>query len=694
EGPGPRDRVLVDDVAKGSRTVTVDRAEAIGQLAIRQTSAGAVNAVVLRAPLRIDGSNTPLSVAGRGATLRAQGAPLRLTADSFNDLALDGDCAFVGDGRVAAFFIDRGGDGYRSAPEVTFAGPGKGATAQATLAVATVRITRIGKGYTEKPTVAFSSPETAGGRTAVGEVHIDKNGALQGVHLSDAGSGYLSAPSVTFTGGGGIGAGADALCRIDAITVLSPGQGYTVPPAVSLVGGGGAGAQARAFLQVTSLRFDAAEGSCGLTNKGTLAQDGALLLFDWMAPKHNNGRDRSFHNEGTWTLNHSAIVYHSSVGRGLWMGQACSNSGRMTLNGGSSLAFYTFANTGTLELGPGSSLGGPAYAGGDLELHNGAKGVIRVKGGSAARPTTFGDAAASNTGKRLLANGAPDAPATLEIGDGKDGAALEVLGGQVLVESAAGSRLAIRPGATLALLTNDNGSANNFTNREVRLVNHGACELGGTVRYQGNHAGAIALDNDGTLTLSGEAVFERLLDSRGSGTPMRTAFLFNRAAGVLTGDGTLTYRNATLAKEAATLDVVLAGNIRPNGAGADQAILRFVDANVTFGGVPTPAEAKPIASEGGATLTVRIVRAADAKGGSDQFIVAASPDGGATAALTLGADNCLDVRVASGVKPRGVYTVVSAPALTGTFARLRHEGKEQVPFTVRYTPTAVEVVFP
>ena len=67
-----------------------------------------------------------------------------------------------------------------------------------------------------------------------------ESGALKG------GSGYTSAPTVSFSGGGGSGAAATATISGGAVTgasITNAGSGYTSPPTVSLSGGGGSGAE-------------------------------------------------------------------------------------------------------------------------------------------------------------------------------------------------------------------------------------------------------------------------------------------------------------------------------------------------------------------------------------------------------------------------------------------------------------------
>ena len=73
------------------------------------------------------------------------------------------------------------------------------------------------------------------------------------ITLTAGGSGYTSAPSVSFGGGGGSGATATAFITNGAVIGFrmgSLGSGYTSAPTVALSGGGGSGAAATAFVGV------------------------------------------------------------------------------------------------------------------------------------------------------------------------------------------------------------------------------------------------------------------------------------------------------------------------------------------------------------------------------------------------------------------------------------------------------------
>lgn len=76
-------------------------------------------------------------------------------------------------------------------------------------------------------------------------------GYVYSVTVTDGGSGYASAPTVGFTGGGGTGAVATATVTdgaVTSVTVTTSGSSYTSAPTVSFTGGGGADATATATI--------------------------------------------------------------------------------------------------------------------------------------------------------------------------------------------------------------------------------------------------------------------------------------------------------------------------------------------------------------------------------------------------------------------------------------------------------------
>lgn len=89
-----------------------------------------------------------------------------------------------------------------------------------TKVVDAISVTAGGTGYTSAPTVGF----TGGGGSGAAATATIANGKVISVTVTNAGSGYTSVPTVTFTGGAGSGAAATALilaAALDAITTTT-----------------------------------------------------------------------------------------------------------------------------------------------------------------------------------------------------------------------------------------------------------------------------------------------------------------------------------------------------------------------------------------------------------------------------------------------------------------------------------------
>jgi hypothetical protein len=103
-------------------------------------------------------------------------------------------------------------------------------------------------------------------------------GEVTAVNVTNAGSGYTSAPAVTLTGGAGSGATAVASLSpfgVGSATVTAGGTGYTAAPTVSISGGGGSGATATATVSagaVTAITIT--DAGTGYTSQPTISFDG------------------------------------------------------------------------------------------------------------------------------------------------------------------------------------------------------------------------------------------------------------------------------------------------------------------------------------------------------------------------------------------------------------------------------------
>lgn len=115
-----------------------------------------------------------------------------------------------------------------------------GYTSQPTSGVASIALSNNGSGYTSAPTVAF----TGGGGSGAEAEAVLSNGIA--IAITDAGDDYTTAPTIVIAPppAGGVQAVATvtvASGSITAVTVSNPGFGYTEPPAITLSGGGGTG---------------------------------------------------------------------------------------------------------------------------------------------------------------------------------------------------------------------------------------------------------------------------------------------------------------------------------------------------------------------------------------------------------------------------------------------------------------------
>lgn len=182
----------------------------------------------------------------------------KVRRDQLAAVAVDTEMGGVWQIRVTA-----GGTGY--AAETTTVsitgGSGSGATAQAIVmdgVVVWIKIVTEGSSYSSAfssaPTVTITDTGSGTGATATAVIQ-DSTKSLASVTVTNAGSGYTSAPSVTFSVSGGSGATATAVLSgstVGSIVVTNAGSGYTSAPTVTIAGGGGLGATATSSLTTST----------------------------------------------------------------------------------------------------------------------------------------------------------------------------------------------------------------------------------------------------------------------------------------------------------------------------------------------------------------------------------------------------------------------------------------------------------
>ena len=137
---------------------------------------------------------------------------------------------------------------------------GTARTATATAGISSGSISEIflnndGSGYRSAPTITFSSPPvgfiTA---TAVGiTTRVANVQSLLRIELTNAGSGYVTPPTITISGGSGTGAAATCsiggtLFSVSSLTINDPGTGYGSAPTVTFVRPDSLGATATATI--------------------------------------------------------------------------------------------------------------------------------------------------------------------------------------------------------------------------------------------------------------------------------------------------------------------------------------------------------------------------------------------------------------------------------------------------------------
>jgi len=115
--------------------------------------------------------------------------------------------------------------------------------------------------------------------------HIDVISTVDSVTITAGGSGYTSVPTVTFSGGGGLGATGTAVLTsqaVTSITITAIGSDYTSAPTVAFSGGAGTGAAGTAVLATggTNYRSNVGTAATGTATSITLGS-GASTVNDY-----------------------------------------------------------------------------------------------------------------------------------------------------------------------------------------------------------------------------------------------------------------------------------------------------------------------------------------------------------------------------------------------------------------------------
>ncbi|MFM8531331.1 MAG: beta strand repeat-containing protein, partial [Ilumatobacteraceae bacterium] len=244
--------------AQAGGAITIDEVDALLATSIATTATGNV-AVTAGGVLDLvsvttagTGGITATTTAGGliARDLSTQNGNIVLTASS-GDIEARGDVFVNGTGKdfplraTTGNIIMRPSSTFTVADQLVFQAPAGRVLTPGT--ISSVSVAPAGSGYTSAPSVSFDSGSGAAVTPIVGSTQVTF------IRVTQGGSGSVSAPAVVFgnAGTGGAGAAASAVLQngsVVGVSITSGGTNYTSAPSISFVGGGGSGAAAEASI--------------------------------------------------------------------------------------------------------------------------------------------------------------------------------------------------------------------------------------------------------------------------------------------------------------------------------------------------------------------------------------------------------------------------------------------------------------
>ena len=360
------------------------------------------------------------------------------------------------------------------------------------------------------------------------------SGLNSAISVTSGGSGYLGAPAVTFSGGGGNGAAGYATVSggtVSGIVITSPGTGYASAPTITLTGGGGSGAT---FGTITPT-----------------ANTGGGLTFTGNAMTTLSGANT--YSGGT-TISAGTLQYGVANAL-LSSGSINVNGAVLDLGGFSPSAGAVTLTAGTIQNG---TLTGSSYYANS--------GLISASLGGASSALTVASGVVTLTGSNGFGGGTTIAGGTLNINNdnnlGSSGGGLAFTGNGTLQQAATAS---VRLGSGRAISIAKNVTATIDTQGN-------AMSIAGAI----SGSGGLTKVSAGTLTLSGSNTYSGVTNVNAGGLYVNGSLLaggiVNVNAGMLGGSGIV---GQTTVASGGTIDV------SQNGANS------FSLASLTFNGAGT-----------------------------------------------------------------------------------------------------------
>ena len=425
---------------------------------------------------------------------------------------------------------------------------GSGASASTSISgkVTGLNLTNGGSGYQSAPSVTLSSPVS--GTTAQATATV--SGSVSSLNLTNAGSGYTSAPSVTFTGGGGSGASgtvnfSPATGIVNSLTLTNAGSVQTTsmfnPPvsntaSVTISGGGGSGATGYGTVSWTfddeNAEYKGKLTGLVLTNSGSGYTSDPTVTVNWPSASASASVATTPSAISGITLTSAGSGYTSAPTVTLTGGGGSGATATATMNlsvNGLALtnagSGYTSAPTVTFSGGGGS--GASAIA----TENNSLQAITLTSGGSNYNTTPSviisGGGGSGATASASVSNGVVSSVSITNAGSGYTSAP------SVIFQMASSNPITIIGAGKSASKIIGGTSANsifNIANKDVVLSN---LTLTGA-NVTGAHGGAISASN-AAVTLNSVSV-----------TKNSVSYNSGNGGGIYQNGGSLTLNNSNI----------------------------------------------------------------------------------------------------------------------------------------------------